>query len=125
MPLRNSCLQFLTEKENDMSEKIVRQRNGIGKYLIPTGMVIITLIAIAGRFVCALERVRNTPTADTAAYTETDVVTEEPSALPEAPAAPTVNVQTHELVTTDDFVIQVDPDQPLNIPFSDSIRISA
>ena len=108
-----------------MSEKIVRQRNGIGKYLIPTGMVIITLIAIAGRFVCALERIRNTPTADIAAYTETDVVTEKPSALPEAPAAPTVNVQTHELVTTDDFVIQVDPDQPLNIPFSDSIRISA
>ena len=98
------------------------QRNGIGKYLLPTGMVIITIIAIAGRFVCALERVRNTPTADTAAYTETDVVTEEP---PEAPAAPTVNIQTQELVTTEDFVIQVDPDQPLNIPFSDITRISA
>ena len=78
------------------------QRNGIGKYLLPTGMVIITIIAIAGRFVCALERVRNTPTADTAAYTETDVVTEEP---PEAPAAPVINIQTQELVTTEDLVI--------------------
>ena len=97
------------------------QRNGIGKYLLPTGMVIITIIAIAGRFVCALERVRNTPTEDTAAT----VMTEEPSALPEAPAAPTVNIQTQELVTTEDFVIQVDPDQPLNIPFSDITRISA
>ena len=101
------------------------KRNGIGKYLLPTGMVIITIIAIAGRFVCALERVRNTPTADTAAYTKTDVVTEEPSALPEAPAAPTVNIQTQELVTTEDLVIQVSPDEPLNIPFSDSVRISA
>ena len=72
-----------------MSEKIVRQRNGIGKYLLPTATVIITLIAIAGRFVCALERAKNTPTEDTAAI----VMTEEPSALPEAPAAPTVNVQ--------------------------------
>ena len=98
------------------------QRTGIEKYLIPTAFVIMTIIAIAGRFVCALERVRNTPTADTAAYTETDVVTEEP---PEAPAAPTVNIQTQELVTTDDLVIQVDPDEPLNIPFSDSVRISA
>ena len=98
------------------------KRNGIGKYLLPTGMVIITIIAIAGRFVCALERVRNTPTADTAAYTETDVVTEEP---PEAPTVPTVNIQTQELVTTEDFVIQVSPDEPLNIPFSDSVRISA
>ena len=101
------------------------QRNGIEKYLIPIAFVIMTIIAIAGRFVCALERVRNTPTADTAAYTETDVVTEEPSALPEAPAVPTVNIQTQELVTTEDFVIQVSPDEPLNIPFSDSIRISA
>ena len=108
-----------------MSEKIVRQRNGIGKYLIPTGMVIITIIAIAGRFVCALERIRNTPTADIAAYTETDVVTEEPSALPETPAVPTVNIQTQDLVTTEDFVVQVSPDEPLNIPFSDSIRMSA
>ena len=98
------------------------QRNGIGKYLLPTGMVIITIIAIAGRFVCALERVRNTPTADTAAYTETDGVTEEPL---EAPTVPTVNIQTQELVTTEDFVIQVSPDEPLNIPFSDSVRISA
>lgn len=101
------------------------QKNGVEKYLIPIAFVIMTIIAIAGRFVCALERVRNTPTADTAAYTETDVVTEEPSALPEAPAVPTVNMQTQELVTTEDFVIQVDPDEPLNIPFSDSIRISA
>lgn len=98
------------------------KRNGIGKYLLPTGMVIITIIAIAGRFVCALERVRNTPTADTAAYTETDVLTEEPS---EAPAVPTVNIQTQELVTMEDLVIQVSPDEPLNTPFSDSIRISA
>ena len=97
------------------------QRNGIGKYLLPTGMVIITIIAIAGRFACALERAKNTPTEDTAAT----VMTEEPSALPEAPAAPTVNIQTQELVTTEDFVIQVDPDQPLNIPFSDITRISA
>ena len=101
------------------------QKNGVEKYLIPIAFVIMTIIAIAGRFVCALERVRNTPTADTAASTETDVVTEEPSALPEAPAVPTVNMQTQELVTTEDFVIQVDPDEPLNIPFSDSIRISA
>ena len=98
------------------------KRNGIGKYLLPTGMVIITIIAIAGRFVCALERVRNTPTAETAAYTETDGVTEEP---PEAPTVPTVNIQTQEFVTTEDFVIQVSPDEPLNIPFSDSVRISA
>ena len=101
------------------------QKNGIEKYLIPIAFVIMTIIAIAGRFACALERVRNTPTADTAAYTETDVVTEEPSALPEAPAVPTVNIQTQDLVTTEDFVIQVDPDQPLNIPFSDITRISA
>ena len=98
------------------------QKNGIEKYLIPIAFVIMTIIAIAGRFVCALERVRNTSTTDTAAYTETDVATEEP---PEAPAAPTVNIQTQELVTTEDFVIQVDPDQPLNIPFSDITRISA
>ena len=102
MPLRNRCLQFLTEKENNMSEKIVRQRNGIEKYLIPIAFVIMTIIAIAGRFVCALERVRNTPTADTAAYTETDVVTEEP---PDAPTVPTVNIQMQELVTMEDFVI--------------------
>ena len=80
-----------------------------------------TIIAIAGRFACALERAKNAPTEDTAAT----VMTEEPSALPEAPAAPTVNIQTQELVTTEDFVIQVDPDQPLNIPFSDITRISA
>ena len=98
------------------------KRNGSRKYLLPIAIIIITLIAIAGRFACALERARNTPTADIAAYTETDVVTEEP---PEAPAAPTVNIQTQELVTTEDFVIQVDPDQPLNIPFSDITRISA
>ena len=103
----------------------IDKRNGIGKYLLPIATVIITIIAIAGRFVCALERVRNTPTADIAAYTETDVVTEEPSALPEAPAAPTVNMQTQELVTTEDLVVQVNPDEPLNIPFSDITRISA
>ena len=102
MPLRNRCLQFLTERGNDMSEKIVRQRNGIEKYLIPIAFVIMTIIAIVGRFVCALERVRNTPTADTAAYTETDVVTEEP---PDAPTVPTVNIQMQELVTMEDFVI--------------------
>ena len=101
------------------------KRNGIGKYLFPTGMVIITIIAIAGRFVCALERVRNTPTEDTAATVMTKESSEEPSALPEAPAVPTVNIQTQELVTTEDFVIQVTPDEPLNIPFSDSFRISA
>lgn len=98
------------------------QKNGIEKYLIPIAFVIMTIIAIAGRFACALERARNTPTADIAAYTETDVVTEEP---PEAPAAPVINIQTQELVTTEDLVIQVSPDEPLNIPFSDSIRISA
>ena len=98
------------------------QKNGIEKYLIPIAFVIMTIIAIAGRFACALERVRNTPTADIAAYTETDVVTEEP---PEAPAAPVINIQTQELVTTEDLVIQVSPDEPLNIPFSDSVRISA
>lgn len=97
------------------------QKNGIEKYLIPIAFVIMTIIAIAGRFACALERAKNTPTEDTAAT----VMTEEPSALPEAPAAPTVNIQTQELVTTEDFVIQVDPDQPLNIPFSDITRISA
>lgn len=101
------------------------KRNGIEKYLIPIAFVIMTIIAIAGRFVCALERAQNAPTEDAAAYIETDVMTEEPPALPEAPAAPTVNVQTQELVTTEDLVIQVDPDQPLNIPFSDSVRISA
>ena len=108
-----------------MSEKIVRQRNGIEKYLIPIAFVIMTIIAIAGRFVCALERAKNTPTEDTAATVITEEPSEEPPALLEAPTAPMVNIQTHELVTTDDFVIQVDPDQPLNIPFSDSIRISA
>ena len=97
------------------------QKNGIEKYLIPIAFVIMTIIAIAGRFACALERAKNTPTEDTAAT----VMTEEPSALPEAPAASTVNIQTQELVTTEDFVIQVDPDQPLNIPFSDITRISA
>ena len=97
------------------------QKNGIEKYLIPIAFVIMTIIAIAGRFACALERAKNTPTEDTAAT----VMTEEPSALPEAPAAPTVNIQTQELMTTEDFVIQVDPDQPLNIPFSDITRISA
>lgn len=97
------------------------QKNGIEKYLIPIAFVIMTIIAIAGRFACALERAKNTPTEDTAAT----VMTEEPSALPEAPAVPTVNIQTQELVTTEDFVIQVDPDQPLNIPFSDITRISA
>ena len=97
------------------------KKNGIEKYLIPIAFVIMTIIAIAGRFACALERAKNTPTEDTAAT----VMTEEPSALPEAPAAPTVNIQTQELVTTEDFVIQVDPDQPLNIPFSDITRISA
>ena len=97
------------------------QKNGIEKYLIPIAFVIMTIIAIAGRFACALERAKNTPTEDTAAT----VMTEEPSALPEAPAAPTVNIQTQELVTTEDFVIQADPDQPLNIPFSDITRISA
>ena len=101
------------------------QRNGIGKYLLPTGMVIITIIAIAGRFVCALERVRNTPTADTAATVMTEEPSEKPSALPEAPAASMVNIQTQELVTTEELVIQVSPDEPLNIPFSDSVRISA
>ena len=65
------------------------QKNGIEKYLIPIAFVIMTIIAIAGRFACALERAKNTPTEDTAAT----VMTEEPSALPEAPAAPTVNVQ--------------------------------
>ena len=100
------------------------KRNGIGKYLLPTGMVIITIIAIAGRFVCALERARNTPTADTAATVMTKEPSE-PSALPETPAAPTVNIQTQELVTTEELVIQVSPDEPLNIPFSDSVRISA
>lgn len=104
--------------ETDQKDK----RNGSRKYLLPIVTIIITIIAIAGRFVCALERVRNTPTADTAAYTETDGVTEEP---PEAPTVPTVNIQTQELVTTEDFVIQVSPDEPLNIPFSDSVRISA
>ena len=98
------------------------QKNGIEKYLIPIAFVIMTIIAIAGRFACALERARNTPTADIAAYTETDVVTEEP---PEAPAAPVINIQTQELVTTEYLVIQVSPDEPLNIPFSDSVRISA
>ena len=102
----------------------IDKRNGIGKYLLPIATVIITIIAIAGRFVCALERVRNTPTADIAAYTETDMVTEEPSALMEAPTAPMINIQTQDLVTTEDFVIQVSPDEPLNIPFSDITRIS-
>ena len=69
------------------------QKNGIEKYLIPIAFVIMTIIAIAGRFACALERAKNTPTEDTAAT----VMTEEPSALPEAPAAPTVNIQTQEL----------------------------
>ena len=101
------------------------QKNGIEKYLIPIAFVIMTIIAIAGRFACALERSKNTPTEDTAAIVMTEEPSEEPSALPEAPAVPTVNIQTQELVTTEDFVIQVSPDQPLNIPFSDSIRISA
>ena len=76
------------------------KRNGSRKYLLPIAIIIITLIAIVGRFACALERARNTPTADIAAYSETVVLTEEPSeepvaipAIPEAPAAPTVNVQ--------------------------------
>lgn len=97
------------------------QKNGIEKYLIPIAFVLMTIIAIAGRFACALERARNTPTEDTAAT----VMTEEPSALPTAPEAPTVNIQTQELVTTEELVIQVSPDEPLNIPFSDSVRISA
>ena len=118
-------MQFLTEKENDMSEKIVRQRNGIEKYLIPIAFVIMTIIAIVGRFACALERVRNIPPEGIAAYDETNVVTEEPPALLEAPTAPMVNIQTQELVTTEELVIQVSPDEPLNTPFSDSVRISA
>ena len=97
------------------------KRNGSRKYLLPIAFVIMTIIAIAGRSACALERAKNTPTEDTAAT----VMTEEPSALPEAPAAPVINIQTQELVTTEDLVIQVSPDEPLNIPFSDSVRISA
>ena len=100
------------------------QRTGIEKYLIPIATVIITLIAIAGRFACALERVANTPIEDIAATVITEEPSVEPSALPEAPAAPTVNIQTQELVTTENLVIQVSPDEPLNIPFSDSFRIS-
>ena len=101
------------------------KRNGIGKYLVPIAFVIMTIIAIAGRFVCALERVRNTPIEDSASTVMTEEPSEEPAALPEAPAVPTVNIQTQELITTEDLVIQVSPDEPLNIPFSDSVRISA
>lgn len=82
--------------ETDQKDK----RNGSGKYLLPIAIVIITLIAIVGRFTCALERARNTSPEDTVEYAETVVVTEEPSgeplvipAIPEAPAAPTVNIQ--------------------------------
>ena len=76
------------------------KRNGSRKYLLPIAIIIITLIAIAGRFTCAIERAKNASPEDLAAYSETVVLTEEPSeepvaipAIPEAPAAPTVNVQ--------------------------------
>ena len=82
------------------------QKNGIEKYLIPIAFVIMTIIAIAGRFACALERAKNAPTEDTVATVITEEPSEEPSALPETPAAPTVNIQTQELMTTEDFVIR-------------------
>ena len=73
------------------------QKNGIEKYLIPIAFVIMTIIAIAGRFACALERAKNASPEDLAAYSETVVLTEEPSeepvAIPAIPEAPTVNVQ--------------------------------
>lgn len=82
--------------ETDQKDK----RNGSGKYLLPIATIIITIIAIVVRFACVSERAGNASPEDTATYTETVVLTEEPSeeplaipAIPEAPAAPTVNVQ--------------------------------
>ena len=79
--------------ETDHEDK----RNGRGKYLLPIATIIITIIAIAGRFACVSERARNASLEDTVEYAETVVVMEEaskePLAIPEAPDAPTVNVQ--------------------------------
>ena len=78
--------------ETDQKDK----RNGSRKYLLPITTIIITIIAIVVRFACVSERVRNTSPEDTVTYTETVVLMEEPlaiPAIPEAPAAPTVNVQ--------------------------------
>lgn len=82
--------------ETDQKDK----RNGSGKYLLPITTIIITIIAIVVRFACVSERVRNTSPEYTVTHTETIVLMEEPSeeplatpAIPEAPAAPTVNVE--------------------------------